>query len=178
MRATRLRFMSAESSKARRNILGAVPSLSALNCVFGLHSSGYRGEPLGHRPLDAQMSAAWGTLLTSEPKYTTGRRGIPGHCLEDDAHNGGGPSEEHPVGEARDPSGRAVEDVSVDHRGADVPATVQLLDGTNVVTLRRAVGGRRVLGSMARAGLALRALRTASLTARWRTDSCRWRRRR
>src|SRR4030095_5069421 len=67
--------------------------------------------------------------------------------------DGGGPSEDQPVSGASDPSGTPIEDVGVDHRGADVPVTQQLLDGTNVVAFLQEVRGKRVPEGMARGGL-------------------------
>jgi hypothetical protein len=51
--------------------------------------------------------------------------------------------------------------------------TEELLDGADVVALLQQMGGENECRKVWHvAGLAMSALRTASLTARWRTDSC------
>ena len=47
---------------------------------------------------------------------------------------------EHSVGRAPHPRGAPVEDMGVNHRGADVPVTQQLLDGADVVAVLQQVG--------------------------------------
>jgi len=59
--------------------------------------------------------------------------------LKGEAH-----SQEHPVGGALDPGRAPVEDVGIDHRGADVLVAEQLLDGADVVALLQQVGGEGV----------------------------------
>src|SRR2546422_1421172 len=66
----------------------------------------------------------------------------------------------------------------VDHRGADILVAEQLLDGPDVVTLLEQVGGKRVTEGVARGRLGNPGTADRILTARWRTDSWRWWRRR
>ena len=72
------------------------------------------------RTLDFPMpcrapAAPWGMIYCEGLRYIwiSGRHAI---CA-----TGEGPSEDQPVSGASDPSGAPVEDVGVDHRGADVP---------------------------------------------------------
>src|SRR5262245_62483204 len=55
-----------------------------------------------------------------------------------------------PVGGARHGRGPAVEHVRVDHRGADVVVSQELLDGTNVASVLEQVRGERVPKRMGR----------------------------
>ena len=71
---------------------------------------------------------------------------------------------EHPVGRAPHGSRPAVQDVRVDHRGGHVPVPQEFLYGADVVAVLEQVSGERVPKGVG--------------TARWRTDSCRWWRRR
>ena len=81
--------------------------------------------------------------------------------------------QEHPVGRASDAGRPAVEDVSVDHRGTDVAVAQELLDGPDIVVVFEQMGGKGVPEGVALASFGMPAARTASFTARWRTDS--WR---
>ena len=56
-------------------------------------------------------------------------RRISGPFLGRNSQGGRGPSHEHSVGRAPHPRGAQVQDVSVNHCGADVPVAQQLLDG-------------------------------------------------
>ena len=60
------------------------------------------------------------------------------------------------VGRAPHAAGSTVEDMSVDHRCADVPVTEELLDGADVVVVLEEVGGegvaKRVTGRALRDG--------------------------
>jgi hypothetical protein len=50
----------------------------------------------------------------------------------------------HPVGGASDAGWSQIEDVRVDHRGADVTVAEELLHGPDVVVVLEQVGGERV----------------------------------
>src|SRR5215467_11078497 len=66
-----------------------------------------------------------------------------------DLRGDGGASEGYPVGRAPHPRRALVEDVSVDHRGADTPVVKPLLDGADVVAglwpTAKGAGNRRPL---------------------------------
>src|SRR5215471_6135756 len=74
---------------------------------------------------------------------------VPGR----DSQGGRGPSHEHSVGRTPHPRRAPVEDVGVDHRGADVPVALQVLDGADVEAVLQQVGGERMPEGMARGGL-------------------------
>src|SRR5215471_16663190 len=65
-------------------------------------------------------------------RYSAPPRGISGRFGRD-LRGGGGASEGYPVGRAPHPRRALVEDVSVDHRGANTPVAKPLLDGADVV---------------------------------------------
>jgi hypothetical protein len=78
-----------------------------------------------------------------------------------------------PIHRALDPGRPAVEDVRVDHDGAHVAVTEQLLDRPDVVAVFKQVGRERVAERVAGGAFWDGLLWRASRTARWRTDSCR-----
>jgi len=78
-----------------------------------------------------------------------------------------GSRQEHPVGGASDACGAQVEDVGVDHGGADIAVAEELLDGPDVMVVLQQMGGEGMAKDVTRGGLGdARAARTASFTAR------------
>jgi len=85
---------------------------------------------------------------------------------------GGGVSRQ-PVQGAPHPSATLVEDMGVDHGGADIFVAEELLDGTKVVAVLQQVGRERVAQRVAVGPSPQTTSLTATFTARWMTVSCR-----
>ena len=72
-----------------------------------------------------------------------------------------------------DAGGAAVEDVGVDHGGADIAVAEQLLHGANIGPVLEQVSGEGVAEGVAAGPLGEAGLADGPFTARWSTDSCR-----
>jgi hypothetical protein len=114
--------------------------------------SGRRTKDAGGRSPPLRGVARCG--VTRAPRYLARRRWPAAQRLRPVRRQGPARSrEEHPVGGASDARRAQVEDMRVDHRGADIAVAEELLDGPDVVVVLQQVGSEGLAKGVTCGGL-------------------------